>query len=322
MSRIELTRKWWAANRPKDLKSPELDKALAGVEQAEGEDRLEALASVPGAITKLVRSLDKKAHKELLKSLDGLKALVEVESKKAADEAKPSADAKAKAAPSDDQEPETPEDKLFAPAFIAGTIRKALRGPIIFGFAIGSKPEQSALAVGVRGSPKNMARLAKTRSQSMKACCGRAQADENDPKTLTLSLDGPPLGGVARALRKYLELQKISVFRKVRVLVDGKEIEADGGEEGAPEEPFAQSIASSDQAASSAEPTATTTAPPAEQEMEVLEDRRRNFKKARAAWVAAKTQAEMDLEKVKDGRINEIELDAGWRHYLLSAPMA
>ena len=35
--------------------------------------------------------------------------------------------------------------------------------------------------------------------------------------------------------------------------------------------------------------------------MEVLQDRRRDFKKARAAWVAAKTKAESDLEKVKEG---------------------
>jgi hypothetical protein len=35
--------------------------------------------------------------------------------------------------------------------------------------------------------------------------------------------------------------------------------------------------------------------------MEALEDRRREFKKARAAWVAAKIKAEEDLEQVKDG---------------------
>ncbi len=35
--------------------------------------------------------------------------------------------------------------------------------------------------------------------------------------------------------------------------------------------------------------------------MEALEDRRREFKKARAAWVAVKTKAEADLEQVKDG---------------------
>jgi peptidoglycan hydrolase-like protein with peptidoglycan-binding domain len=38
-----------------------------------------------------------------------------------------------------------------------------------------------------------------------------------------------------------------------------------------------------------------------EQDLTVLEDRRREFKKARAAWVAVKTKAEEDLEKVKDG---------------------
>src|SRR5262249_2981329 len=42
-------------------------------------------------------------------------------------------------------------------------------------------------------------------------------------------------------------------------------------------------------------------AAPAEQKVEELEDRRREFKKARAAWVAVKLKAEQDLEKVKDG---------------------
>jgi hypothetical protein len=41
--------------------------------------------------------------------------------------------------------------------------------------------------------------------------------------------------------------------------------------------------------------------PPTAQELAVLEDRRRDFKKARAAWVAVKNKAEEDLEKVKDG---------------------
>jgi hypothetical protein len=50
------------------------------------------------------------------------------------------------------------------------------------------------------------------------------------------------------------------------------------------------------------EPTADASAkPPTEQELAVLEDQRRDFKKARAAWVAVKTKAEEDLEKVKDG---------------------
>jgi hypothetical protein len=51
-----------------------------------------------------------------------------------------------------------------------------------------------------------------------------------------------------------------------------------------------------------AQPAATAPQrPPTEQELVVLEDRRREFKKARSAWVAVKTKAEEDLEKVKDG---------------------
>jgi hypothetical protein len=41
--------------------------------------------------------------------------------------------------------------------------------------------------------------------------------------------------------------------------------------------------------------------PAAPQPIEVLEDRRREFKRARAQWVAVKQRAEEDLEKVKAG---------------------
>ncbi len=40
---------------------------------------------------------------------------------------------------------------------------------------------------------------------------------------------------------------------------------------------------------------------PSKKEIEILEDRRRELKKARAAWVAVKIKAEADLEKVKEG---------------------
>jgi hypothetical protein len=41
--------------------------------------------------------------------------------------------------------------------------------------------------------------------------------------------------------------------------------------------------------------------PPAPKPIEVLEDRRREFKRARAQWVTVKRRAEEDLEKVKAG---------------------
>jgi hypothetical protein len=42
-------------------------------------------------------------------------------------------------------------------------------------------------------------------------------------------------------------------------------------------------------------------AKPPKTEIEIAEDRRRELKKARAAWVAVKIKAEQDLEKVKHG---------------------
>jgi hypothetical protein len=295
MSRVELTKKWWNTNRPKDVKGPELEKALAAVEQCEGESRVAALAAVPGVIARVSKGLDKKAQKDLLKSLDDLSALAVAEAKKALAEAKAQAEAASKAkaeSPVKDEE-ETPEDKLFDPDFLRNVLKRAIRMPLVFAFAIGSKPEQCALALNVRGNPKNLLRLAKARSGSPRGCCGHAQAAEDDPKTLTLSLEGPLVSGVARTLRRYFQAQKITVFRKIRVLVDGEEAETDTGEEETP----AEAASASASAATSGGPPE----PPTAQEMEALEDRRREFKKARAGWVAVKIKAEVDLEKVKDG---------------------
>ena len=81
--------------------------------------------------------------------------------------------------------------------------------------------------------------------------------------------------------------------------------------EGAPEEAAApaasaepeqeQSRAPAPPPAAAADEAGAPEAPATPQQMEVLEDRRRDFKRARAAWVSAKARAEADLEKVKDG---------------------
>jgi hypothetical protein len=321
--KIELTKKWWVTNRPKDVKGAELEKALAAVEQADDGRLVAALGAVSGAIAKAAKELDKKEDKDLLKALDSLDAMADTAKKKAEAEAKAAAQAKAKEeakAKSEEQEKEkqsddeeddehTPEDKFFEPAFQLTTLRRGLRAPIIFAFAMAGKPEQSLLAVHARGNSKNLLRIAKTRSGALKGCFGHAQAAEDDPKTLTLSLDCPLVGGLARAVRKYFQLNKITIFRKIRVVVDGKEAESDSGEEAAAPEAQAQAAAppSAQAAAASARPAAKPAAPEepsvplTEQQMQELDDRRQEFKKARAAWVAVKNKAEMDLEKVKDG---------------------
>src|SRR3954465_9137955 len=83
MSKVELTKKWWNANRPKEIKGVELERALTTLEQAKDTARLSALSSIPGAIAKVSRELDKKTHKDLLKALETLETLSEAEKKKA-----------------------------------------------------------------------------------------------------------------------------------------------------------------------------------------------------------------------------------------------
>src|SRR5258705_5074228 len=97
MSKVELTRKWWNTNRPKDIKGAELERVLASVEQAKDSARLNALASIPGAIAKVCKELDKKTHKDLLKALETLEVLSEAEKKKAEAELKALEKAKADA---------------------------------------------------------------------------------------------------------------------------------------------------------------------------------------------------------------------------------
>lgn len=53
-----------------------------------------------------------------------------------------------------------------------------------------------------------------------------------------------------------------------------------------------------------------TEAPVPPDQVKALENRRKDFKRARAAWVSVKAQAEQDIEKVKDGAHMAYLLDA------------
>src|SRR6185369_13571531 len=129
-------------------------------------------------------------------------------------------------------------------------------------------------------------------------------------------MEKPP-SGLARILQKWI---KENTGLGVKVMV-GTESADDEGEQpdaaqpkGAEEKqktPAAeQSKGAEEKQKAAAEPkeaaakqkaAAAPSKPPTEKEAEALEDRRREFKKARATWVAVKNKAEQDLEKVKDG---------------------
>lgn len=311
MKKIELTRKWWNETKPDGVRGLELEQALITIEQAEGEKSEAALNALPSAVSKVARTLDKRAHKDLLKSLDALLILADKELVRIIEERQE--DARATQRDQEDSEAEEvqekveeiPEDQLFTAEAARRTIRRAFHMPIVFAFALQSKPEGCVLGLQARGNPARLLRLARTRSGSMRGCCGYAQADANDPKTLVLSLEGPPISGVGRAMRIYLQTIGIRLFTKLKVMVDGQraELEAEGDEiesrsvPGSPPPPDPAPL-DRDSSEPRVEPRPL---PPTAAELEMLQDRRRLFKKARSAWVSIKAKAEMDLEEVKDG---------------------
>jgi hypothetical protein len=69
----------------------------------------------------------------------------------------------------------------------------------------------------------------------------------------------------------------------------------------APAQPKPEAKAAAAPPAQASDEAGAPEAPATPQQMEVLQDRRRQFKSARAAWVTVKARAEADLEKVKDG---------------------
>lgn len=219
MSRVELQKKWWISNRPRNVKGAELEKALGLAERAGDEERAAALGDISPAIGKACKELDKTLHKDLLKDLAALQDLAEAEAKKllaAARGKAAAAKAGAKRAAADTED-SAAEDKLFDPELHRHTLRRALRQDLVFAFAVGTRPADRMLALAARGNPAAFARLAKARSGGVKVCFGRAQAASAEASTLVLTLDGPPVSGIEKAFVTYLREHKINLFRSVCV---------------------------------------------------------------------------------------------------------
>lgn len=305
MPKIELKKKWWLTCKPKEIKGAELEKVLGQIEQAAEDKRAAALSALPPAIAKACKELDKNKHKDLLKDLAALEKLADSEMARlqAAVRQQAKAQQESEADAGDD---ETPPDKLFDVELHRQTIKRALKQPLVFAFAIASKPEACVLALSVRGNPLTFARLAKAESNVPKVACGTLQAAAEDLRKLVLTLAGTPVSGIVKSLRAYLQKNKITVFRKISVIVDGKEAEAESLEEETP----GSAAAPGEMPAPAPPVEEASEPPPTPKQLEVLEDRRREFKKARTAWVAVKERAEMDLEKVKDGARDAYLADA------------
>ena len=226
MNRIELQKKWWIAKRPRHVKGPELEKALGLVEDTADEKRIAALATVAPAIAKVRGQLDKELHESLLRELAALQDLADAETRKLVAAAKTREAAKAKEKDTAKGENRDPaEEALFDPGLHRATLKRALRQPMVFAFAVSTKAEERALAVAPRGNPIVFARMAKARTGVARIAFGRAQASERDPGTLVLTLEGPMVPGTVKALRAYLKEHKITLFKNISLSGDEDEQE-------------------------------------------------------------------------------------------------
>jgi len=221
MTRVELQKKWWIARRPRNIKGPELEKALGGVEDTADEKRIAALAALSPAIGKVRGQLDKDLHESLLRDLAALEDLADAETRRlvAAAKARDAAKAKEKdAAKPEDRDPA--EAALFDPGLHRANLKRAQRQPMVFAFAVSTKAEERALALAPRGNPIVFARMAKARTGVARIAFGRAEAAERDPGTLVLTLEGPMVPGTVKALRAYLKENKITLFKNIALSGD------------------------------------------------------------------------------------------------------
>ncbi len=147
------------------------------------------------------------------------------------------------------------------------------------------------LMIGRRISPKHKSELTELTGGSKKFLKVGVCHFENGTYVFTSEQSVP---GLARRLQKTV---KNHTGKKFRFAHGGETVEEDDESEDVPiSEAEAPKPATGGEA-----PAPEATAPPTGKGLEALEDRRRAFKKARAAWVAVKARAEEDLEKVKDG---------------------
>ena len=122
------------------------------------------------------------------------------------------------------------------------------------------------------------------------------------------------VAGMSKLVKRALLAQTGLRVNKVKCRGDGGDDDDGDEDEGGAQaaEPAGEQAAATTASAAPEQAAGAATQPPAPtadepdapatpQQIEVLEDRRRDFKRARAAWVSVKARAEQDLEKVKDG---------------------
>jgi hypothetical protein len=235
----EISKKWWASEKPSDIKGVELEKALAAAEKALGEvekngepraidGALTALSALELAVDKTIKKeCDKKKHKELISVLEKYSALIKsktnelnVLQKKAAETSKKEGEEK--------EDEEESDDKIFQSDYLYKMLKllKSTGKELNFGFGLDAKnPGSSKLVLTRKGKPDRLFKALKQTAEfsSRLITYGRAVPDAQDGKTLVFKLaesaGEPPQ--IQKLGRQFLRADKSLKFRKLKLVLPG-----------------------------------------------------------------------------------------------------
>ena len=336
---IGFTKKSWDKARPKEKDAKfgaKFATALANVEKAEAaankngdpsayDAHREALEAANDAATQLMKKeCDAKKDADLVKALKKFNADCKTAIKKCED-------AKAKGGDADDDEGDVPDDELFGLKLFKECIKKAkLKSSTEDGVSFCLGVHKDALQCKLvfmkkkkfaSQTFKQVYKVAKSNPdlglKRPKMTYGAAYRDPESKETLVLHIvEGAPteIPGMVRKLEKWRKKfkQDLLPFKELSIRTpSGQPLEntPDPDEEEAGQE--APEAGAADTATTAEAPAAAPAAEAAPAETtgeDPVEDRRKEFKKARRAWQTVKEQAIQDLEAVKDG-IRDYYLD-------------
>jgi hypothetical protein len=240
----QLSQKWWDANRPPELKSSPLGRALLLAESALAtqrkhrddadaiDDCLSALEDVAEAADKTVRQCDKTKHKEVIAVLNKYDGLVNSETSRLEAMQKQLQKENEEDDEADDEEAN--EGKLFDKAYLYKMMKLLKSGGKEFNFAFGldtAAPDSSRLLLKRKGKPEMLFKALKKTGEfsDRQITYGFAQADPNDGKTLVFRLEvgagEPPQ--IEKLGRRFLCSDRALKFRKLKMVLPGGQAAAE-----------------------------------------------------------------------------------------------
>jgi len=315
---------WKTVAQKSKIKDCGLQRALSAYESVDDDkpaEKLKVLAVVVQVVATQKKAKDAAAVPEVVKYLTNVLAAAQVrqrelaQTKVAADKAEAVAAQKTATESQDEEEEDESFDTLEAVKRSLITL-KTSKLPYYF-IACDAKP------YGLIVSKKDIRKSTPMKRELARIAGGTTRAPRvgtcrRENNRLIFEMEKPP-SGLARILQKWI---KSSIGLGLNVMVGDESAEeqetivetrdavtlkqksaANHTEQSnsVPHTGQTESIAVPQKTSNAASATKRASAAHEEQKVEELEDRRREFKTARAAWVAVKFKAEQDLEKVKDG---------------------